>query len=81
MPVLTAKDVHAKAQQALLESPVYALRELVVQRDGETLVLIGEVCSFYHKQLAQELVRQFAEGVEVVNTVSVQETARSFPRK
>ena len=81
MPVLTAKDVHAKAQQALLESPVYSLRELVVQRDGETLVLIGEVCSFYHKQLAQELVRQFAEGVEVVNTVSVQESARSFPRK
>lgn len=72
MPVLTAKDVHAKAQQALTESPVYALRELVVKRDGETLVLIGEVCSFYHKQLAQELVRQYAEGVEVVNTVRVQ---------
>ena len=72
MPVLTAKDVHARAQQALAESPVYALREVVVERDGETLVLVGEVCSFYHKQMAQELVRPHAEGVEVVNQIHVQ---------
>jgi hypothetical protein len=71
MPVLTAKDVLAKAQQALSESTVYALREVVIHSDGETLVLVGQVSSFYHKQLAQELVRQHAEGVEVVNTIHV----------
>ncbi len=72
MPVLTAKDVQAKAQQALAESPVFALREILVERDGDTLILIGEVCSFYHKQMAQEIVRQHGEGVEVVNTIHVQ---------
>jgi hypothetical protein len=71
MPVLTAKDVQAKAQQALSESTVYALREVVIRSDGDTLVLVGQVGSFYHKQLAQELVRQHAEGVEVVNTIHV----------
>lgn len=71
MPVLTAKDVQAKAQRALAESPVYALREVRIERDGETLVLVGEVSSFYHKQLAQEIVRQTAEGIEVHNTINV----------
>jgi hypothetical protein len=71
MPVLAAKDVLAKAQLALSESTVYALRELVIRSEGDTLVLVGQVSSFYHKQLAQELVRQHAEGLEVVNTIHV----------
>jgi len=71
MPVLAAKDVLAKAQVALSESTVYALREVVIRSEGETLVLVGQVSSFYHKQLAQELVRQHAEGLEVVNTIHV----------
>ncbi len=71
MPVLAAKDVLAKAQLALSESTVYALREVVIRSEGDTLVLVGQVSSFYHKQLAQELVRQHAEGLEVVNTIHV----------
>ena len=71
MPVLTAKDVQAKAQQALSECPVFALREVLIERDGDALVLVGQVSSFYHKQLAQEIVRQITEGFEVVNTIHV----------
>lgn len=76
MPVSTAKDVQAKAQQALSSSQVYALRELAVERDGQTLVITGEVTSFYHKQLAQEIVRHAIEDVEdievdVVNAIKV----------
>jgi hypothetical protein len=76
MPVSTAKDVQAKAQQALSSSLVYALRELLIERDGETLVITGEVSSFYHKQLAQEIVRhaiQHVDDVEVdvVNAIHV----------
>lgn len=71
MPVLTAKDVLAKAQQALSESTVYAVRDLEIRSDGDTLVLAGELSSFYHMQVAQEIVRQHAEGVEVVNTIRV----------
>jgi hypothetical protein len=76
MPVLSAKDVQAKAQQALSLSPVYALRELVVEHDGETLVITGRVTSWYHKQLAQEIVRHALEqlgevDVEVSNAIDV----------
>jgi hypothetical protein len=71
MSVLTAKDVQPCAQQALTDSPVYALRELRVEQYGETLVIRGVVSSFYHKQLAQEAVRVAAEGVEVVNLIQV----------
>ncbi len=52
-------------------SPFYALRELQVQREGDALLISGRVSSFYHKQLAQEVVRHAAEGVEVVNSIEV----------
>jgi hypothetical protein len=71
MPVVTAKDVQARAQQALSSSPVYALRELQVEQDGDTILLRGSVTSFYHKQLAQEVIRHAVEGVEVVNSIRV----------
>ena len=71
MSVLTAKDVQQRAQMALAASPVFALRDLHVERDGDTLLISGLVSSFYHKQLAQEVVRHAAEGVEVVNSIQV----------
>jgi hypothetical protein len=71
MPVLTAKDVQIRAQSALAASPVYALRDLRVEQQGDALLIRGLVSSFYHKQLAQEVVRQAAEGVEVVNSIHV----------
>ena len=76
MPVVTAKDVQSKAQQALSSSALYALRELLVECNGETLVITGQVTSFYHKQLAQEIVRHAVERVEeadleVVNMINV----------
>ena len=71
MPVSTAKDVQARAQQVLAASPVYALRELDVEQDGDTLQIRGTVSSFYHKQLAQEVIRRAVEGVEVVNSICV----------
>ncbi len=71
MPLLSAKDIEARAKEALAGSPVYALRELQVEQDGDTLLIRGLVSSFYHKQLAQEVVRHAAEGVEVVNSIRV----------
>ncbi len=71
MSVITAKDVQPQAQKALEISPFYALRELQVEQDGDTLLIRGRVSSFYHKQLAQEVVRHAAEGVEVVNSILV----------
>jgi hypothetical protein len=71
MPVLTVKDVQKRAQKALAASPVFALRELQVEQRGDALLLRGLVTSFYHKQLAQEVVRNAAEGVELVNSIDV----------
>lgn len=67
-------DVRARAQAALAESPIHPLRELLVDKDGATLTLSGCVDTFYHKQLAQELVRAIADDCkcEVVNAVSVE---------
>jgi hypothetical protein len=71
MSVITPKDFQKRAQKALAASPFYALRELQVERDGDALLILGQVSSFYHKQLAQEVVRHAAEGVEVVNSIEV----------
>ena len=54
-----------------LRSRIYDLRRLNVDQDGEAVVLRGRVSSFYHKQLAQELVRNATEGAEVVNAIRV----------
>lgn len=71
MPVLTAEEVLSAAKRALAASPIYALRDLQVDCEDATLRIRGRVGSFYHKQLAQEVVRHAAEGIEVVNSINV----------
>ncbi len=61
-----------RAQSALVSSPIQALRDVNVERNGGSLVLSGCVCSFYHKQLAQEIVRGVCHDVELVNSIDVQ---------
>lgn len=64
-------DIADRAQEALLRSRIFDLRRLAVDQEGEAVVLRGRVSSFYHKQLAQELVRTAIDGLEVVNAISV----------
>jgi hypothetical protein len=71
MTVAFDADLALRAQSELLQSPVFALRDLNVERSGEHLVIQGRVRSFYHKQLAQELVRAVSGGLPVVNSVEV----------
>ncbi len=60
------------AQSALSDSPIFDLRDLVVEEGEDALVLRGSVSSFYHKQMAQELVRAVAgREVDVVNSIDV----------
>ena len=66
-----ANNVELRASAALRNSPVHALRDLNVARDGHTLRLSGRVASFYHKQLAQEAVRAVADGWRVENFIDV----------
>jgi hypothetical protein len=70
--LLDTQDVAVQAARAALAaSPVFALRELDVDMAGERLIISGSVNCFYHKQLAQEVVRNAVGGVRVINAVSV----------
>ncbi len=64
--------VQPRAQAALCSSPFYELRDLHVEQRGDALLLSGNVSSFYHKQLAQEVVRSVGAGIKVVNSVQVE---------
>jgi osmotically-inducible protein OsmY len=71
MPQTLVLDGVLQARQALARSRIFDLRNLQVNEDGENVVLRGRVDSFYHKQLAQELVRAAVEGTEVINEITV----------
>ena len=64
-------DVVKQARSALARSRIYVLRQLEVHPEGDAIVLQGDVDSFYHKQLAQELVRMAVDRTEVINDISV----------
>jgi hypothetical protein len=67
-------SIQSSAEQALLQSPIPALRKLhVEEKDGE-LVLSGCVSSYYLKQLAQETVLPILDQHELINQVVVMRT-------
>jgi hypothetical protein len=72
METLSIHDARCKAQAALAGSPVYELRELQVEWHDHALLVSGTVSSFYHKQLAQEVVRTVCDDVDVVNAICVE---------
>jgi len=72
MAEATAEEVWPRAQSALAASPVYDLRDVQVEQREDSLVLSGHVSSFYHKQLAQEVVRLVAGEVTVTNSIDVE---------
>jgi hypothetical protein len=67
-------DAEKRAQSALASSPIYALRDIRVEEsDDGQLILIGHVDTFYHKQVAQEVVRAVASGRQIVNSIAVED--------
>jgi hypothetical protein len=56
---------------ALARSPIPALRRLVVVVSDETVVLQGQLPSYYFKQLAQETVMPTLAGRRLLNRVEV----------
>jgi len=69
--VITGADVAKQAKIALSRSRIFDLRRLNVEEDGDSIVLRGRVSSYYHKQLAQEVVRNATDGAEVINAIRV----------
>jgi hypothetical protein len=60
-----------RAEAALSNSPIRALRSLRLEELGQVLVLSGNVQSFYQKQMAQELVRNAISTCELINSINV----------
>jgi osmotically-inducible protein OsmY len=60
-----------RADQALRDSPIPALRKLNVDETDSTVVLSGCVSSYYLKQLAQETVMPILGVRELHNRVRV----------
>ena len=71
MGEVSGRDVRPRAQSALATSPIHELRDLRVEQQNGALVICGTVSSFYHKQLAQEVVRAVCREIELVNSVRV----------
>lgn len=72
MPAIAVEELQPRAQAALVNSPFYELRELQVEWRDDALILSGCVSSFYHKQLAQEVVRSVCSEANLVNSIRVE---------
>lgn len=73
MPIapISTSEVQTRINHALKGSPHYLGAEVVGTHDEGIVVLQGRVDTFYHKQVAQELLRKL-DGVErVVNLLEV----------
>jgi osmotically-inducible protein OsmY len=71
MATTVINNLHARAQTALANSPFFELHELQVEPREGVLFISGNVSSFYHKQLAQEVVRSVCKEIEVNNVIQV----------
>jgi len=79
MAAIAVDELQPRAQAALASSPFYERRELQVEwRDG-ALLLSGCVSSFYHKQLAQEVVRSVCRDAMVINSICVEHEQEYVP--
>ncbi len=71
------KNVQQAAQGALIASPIHELQKLQVEQVDNKLLISGKVNSFYHKQLAQEVVFNAVIGdVLVINSTDVHEIGK-----
>jgi len=71
MAHLLLRDLASQAKAVLGRSRIFDLRCLDVEQESDCVVLRGSVDSFYHKQLAQELVKMHLVGAEVINEIDV----------
>jgi len=69
--MMTSTLMPPRADQALRDSPLPALRKLNVDETDSTVVLSGCVSSYYLKQLAQETVMPILGARELHNRVRV----------
>jgi hypothetical protein len=79
MTVIAVEELQPRAQAALVSSPFYELRNLQVEWRDDALLLSGSVSSYYHKQLAQEVVRSVCRDTKVINSIRVEHEEEDVP--
>ena len=79
MMATAMEKLQPRAQAALTNSPFYELR-IAGRRAGPRLLISGCVTSFYHKQLAQEVVRSVCRDTELINTIRVKGEEDAAPQ-
>ena len=63
--------LRSRADQALRQSPIPALRRLRVEETDEAIILSGSVSTYYLKQLAQETIMPLRGERQLQNRVNV----------
>lgn len=71
---MSQSQVITQAAHALRKSCHPALRKLSVEGAEQSLVLTGQVTSYYLKQLAQETIMPHRGQFQLVNNVNVETT-------
>ena len=69
--MISVTSTPARAAAVLRQSPIPALRKLLVEETEQAIVICGAVSSYYLKQLAQETLMPVLAGRELVNRVTV----------
>ena len=69
---VASDDTLTRAKAALSKSRIRDLQRLTISQGEDRIVLYGRASSYYHKQLAQELIRCELPDVEVVNKMQVE---------
>jgi hypothetical protein len=67
----TSFETGSQATEALLHSPIPALRKLHVEESDRGLILSGSVATYYLKQLAQETILPYLDRRDLVNQITV----------
>jgi hypothetical protein len=66
-----AESVMRSALQRLHQSPYRGLRSVELDVNGNTMVLTGQVKTFFLKQMAQHLLGDYSGGWEIKNNLRV----------
>jgi len=76
---VSSPPAQSRALAALRQSPIPALRKLAVEETDAAVILLGNVSSYYLKQLAQETVMPVLDGRELHNRVMVVRNGTTHP--
>ena len=76
MTQLVGKEAIEVAKQILDSSHLYDLRNVQVERHGDSILLSGQLESYYLKQQAQELLREVACELRLDNQIEVRQHAQ-----